>query len=66
MNGRDVQSLRFKMGLSRNQFAHRIGATERTVFRWEEEGKKPSPMALRLLEMLSGKISREVQISDGS
>ncbi len=66
MNGRDVQSLRLKMGLSRNQFAYRIGATERTVFRWEEEGKKPSPMALRLLEMLSEKISIGVDNSRGN
>ena len=56
MNGQEVQALRKKMGLSRNQFAHRIGTTERTVFRWEDEGKQPSPMALKLLEMLSEEV----------
>lgn len=56
MNRQDIQALRLKMGLSRNQFAYRLGTTERTVFRWEEEGRKPSPMALKLLSMLAEEV----------
>jgi len=45
-----VIKLRQRMGLSRDAMAARLGVTPQSIYRWEHGIKKPSNMALKLLE----------------
>jgi putative transcriptional regulator len=46
-----VRELRFRLGLTQEQFAAVLGTTAATVNRWENGKAQPSPMALRLIEL---------------
>jgi len=55
-----VKSLRQRLGLTQEQFAHAVGVTFSTVNQWENGRRRPQPFLLkRLLEMetASGKVS---------
>lgn len=45
-----VKVLRRRLGLTQEQFAHRLGVTFASVNRWENGQVKPSPMARQKLE----------------
>lgn len=45
----NVRELRDSLGLSREQFRKAIGASNRTVRRWENGEAEPSQMALKRL-----------------
>lgn len=47
-----VKALRERLGLTQEQFAHRLGVTFASVNRWENGQVKPSPMARQKLEEL--------------
>lgn len=47
-----VKALRQRLGLTQEQFAHRLGVTFASVNRWENGQVKPSPMAREKLEAL--------------
>ena len=47
-----VKSLRQRLGLTQEQFAHRLGVTFASVNRWENGQVKPSPLARQKLEAL--------------
>ena len=47
-----VHELRRRTGLTQEQFAARLGVTFPTINRWENRRGKPSPLALRQIEML--------------
>lgn len=47
-----VHEIRHRTGLTQEQFAARLGVTFPTINRWENGRTKPSPLALRQLEML--------------
>lgn len=44
--------IREKLGLSQEEFAHRVGVSFTTVNRWEKGKSKPSPMAKQNIEKL--------------
>jgi putative transcriptional regulator len=44
-----VRELRFRLGLTQEQFAAELGVTFASINRWENRKVKPSPMALKLL-----------------
>lgn len=46
----DIKQIRIEMGLSQEEFAHKLGVSVRTVSRWETRETKPSRMAQKLLE----------------
>jgi DNA-binding transcriptional regulator YiaG len=46
-----VKVLRRRLGLTQEQFAHRLGVTFASVNRWENGQVKPSPMARQKLEV---------------
>ncbi|HEY9072817.1 MAG TPA: helix-turn-helix domain-containing protein [Desulfobaccales bacterium] len=47
-----VKSLRERLGLTQEQFAHEVGVTFSTVNQWENGRRRPQPFVLkRLLEM---------------
>ncbi len=44
-----VRELRFRLGLTQEQFAAELGVTFASINRWENRKVQPSPMALKLL-----------------
>ncbi len=42
-----VKGLRYKLGLTQEQFAAQVGVTWSTINRWENSRGKPSPLAMR-------------------
>jgi len=44
-----IKSLRKRLGLTQEQFAHRVGVTYGTVNSWENGKRKPLPFLLRRL-----------------
>lgn len=52
---RSIYELRLHLGMTREQFAHEIGTTHMTVFRWEKGSSVPSPIFKRELERLAKK-----------
>ena len=53
MNGNQIRNLRQRLGLTQEEFAHRLGVTLCTVNRWENNKSVPSRLALRQLEHFS-------------
>jgi DNA-binding transcriptional regulator YiaG len=49
----DVRSLRRKLGWSQERLARALGVSFSTVSRWERGDGAPSPMAERLLEVIT-------------
>jgi putative transcriptional regulator len=47
-----VRELRFRLGLTQEQFAAELGVTFVSVNRWENSKTQPSPMALRLMRLM--------------
>jgi putative transcriptional regulator len=44
-----VREIRFRLGLTQEQFAAELGVTFASINRWENRKVQPSPMALKLL-----------------
>jgi transcriptional regulator with XRE-family HTH domain len=51
-----IRGLRFKLGLTQEQFAAEVGVTFSTVNRWENGRGIPSPLARRRIEELRCRI----------
>jgi putative transcriptional regulator len=47
-----VRELRFRLGLTQEQFAAELGVTFVSVNRWENSKTQPSPMAMRLMQLM--------------
>jgi DNA-binding transcriptional regulator YiaG len=50
MNGNQIRELRVTMGLTQEEFAHRLGVTLCTVNRWENNKVAPSRLAIKQLQ----------------
>ena len=59
MDGKQIKELRLKLGLTQEDFAHRLGVVLPTVSRWEHGKSKPSRLAKKALEELMKGISSE-------
>jgi DNA-binding transcriptional regulator YiaG len=46
-----IHELRQRLGLTQEQLAHQLGVTYLTVNRWENRHAKPSPIAMKLIEL---------------
>ena len=49
--GNLIRKIRQRLELTQEQFAHQLGVTYLTVNRWENQHTKPSPMAMKLIEL---------------
>ena len=47
-----IRDLRFRLALTQEQFAAKVGVTFSTVNRWEGGKSKPSPLAMRQIKEL--------------
>jgi putative transcriptional regulator len=47
-----VRQLGFRLGLTQEQFAAELGVTFVSVNRWENSKTQPSPMAMRLMQLM--------------
>ena len=52
MTPKQIKELRERLGLSRTEFAARLGLTESAIHYWEHGERKPSGTALTLMRML--------------
>lgn len=52
MSGDEIRSLRKKLGLTQEEFAHAVAVTFSTVNRWENGHARPSKLARRAIEGL--------------
>ncbi len=53
-----VKEVRTALGLTQKQFAAKIGVAYATVNRWENNRRKPCPLAIHQLEKLQKEINR--------
>ena len=53
MDGVRVKEVRQTLGLTQEEFAHRIGVTVSTVNRWEKLKSKPHKVLMRTIESMS-------------
>ena len=45
MTGKEIKELRYKLGMTQQQFARVVGVTISSVKRWENNKQSPSPLA---------------------
>jgi DNA-binding transcriptional regulator YiaG len=57
-----IRELRKRLGLTQEEFAHAVAVTFSTVNRWENGHARPSKLARRAIEALSG---RKNGVSEG-
>jgi putative transcriptional regulator len=50
-----VKELRYRLGMTQEQFAAELGVTAVSVHRWETGRATPSPLALKVMESLTYK-----------
>ena len=48
-----IKELRFRLGMTQEQFAAELGVTVASVRRWENNKATPSPLALKVMESLN-------------
>jgi putative transcriptional regulator len=48
-----IKELRFRLGMTQEQFAMELGVTMSSVQRWERGQSQPSPLAMKTIETLS-------------
>lgn len=54
-----IRELRTRLGLTQEKFAARLGVAFPTINRWENGHTKPSPLALRQIELLMAEVGLE-------
>ena len=52
---RQIKELRYRLGMTQEQFAAELGVTVSAVNRWENGKVQPSPLALKVMEQLKNK-----------
>jgi putative transcriptional regulator len=48
-----IKELRYRLGMTQEQFAMELGVTVASVRRWENNKATPSPLALKVMESLN-------------
>ena len=66
MSGDEIRSLRKKLGLTQEEFAHAVAVTFSTVNRWENGHAKPSKLARRAIESLMAPKQPQAAATQGS
>ncbi len=59
--GKLIRELRICTGLTQEQFAASLGVTYPTANRWENGHAKPSPMAMKQIELILQEIGEQGQ-----
>jgi DNA-binding transcriptional regulator YiaG len=54
-----IKSIRNELRLTQEQFAQKLGVSFSTVNEWENNKRKPSPLAMRQIEMLIKEIKNK-------
>ncbi len=58
MDADQIKALRSDLGLTREEFAVRLGSSLRSVQRWEAGRGKPDKRSLRAIEAAASRLSR--------
>lgn len=62
MDGKQVKALRMLLGLTQEEFAHRLGVTLCTVNRWENNKVVPSRLAILQLQRLASEYQKAEEL----
>jgi putative transcriptional regulator len=49
---KQIKDLRYRLEMTQEQFAMKLGVTTSSVCRWERGESQPSPLALRIIELM--------------
>lgn len=60
MTKREIKRLRKSLGLTQEQFAHRLGVTVKAVNRWENGHAKPTGLSQVALMSVKANIEKEL------
>jgi putative transcriptional regulator len=52
MSKKQIIELRHQLGMTQEQFAMKLGVTTSSVCRWERGESQPSPLAIRIIELM--------------
>jgi len=52
-SAKQIKELRYRLGMTQEQFAVQLGVTHGTINRWENGKSHPSPLALEKINQLS-------------
>lgn len=58
MTPQQILQLRERLGETQAAFAERVGVRQATIADWERGVKQPSPMAIKLLDMIAEQTKR--------
>jgi putative transcriptional regulator len=53
MQAKQIRDLRYSLKMTQEQFATKLGVTTSSIRRWEKGEAQPSPLALKIIELLS-------------
>ena len=59
MTGKQLKQRREKAGLSRLDFAYKVGVAFNTVYRWETKHFNPQRLAIEKIEEVLGEIEKK-------
>lgn len=48
-SGKELKAIRQRIGLSQEQWGHKVGVSRKTIAFWESDKAKPSPLAWKVL-----------------
>jgi putative transcriptional regulator len=54
-SAKQIKELRYRLGMTQEQFAVKLGVTHGTINRWENGKSHPSPLALEKITQLSSR-----------
>jgi putative transcriptional regulator len=49
---KQIKDLRYRLEMTQEQFAMKLGVTTSSVCRWERGESQPSPLAIRIIELM--------------
>jgi len=61
-----IKELRGRLGLTQEQFAHRVGVTFSSVNHWENGKRTPQPFLIRRLVEMKEKLDEEGRCGKGT
>lgn len=62
MDYREIKELRINMGLSQENFAHRLGVTLGSVNRWETNNSRPGLQSMAKIRRLKTEFQHQVDL----
>jgi putative transcriptional regulator len=56
---KQIKDLRYRLEMTQEQFAVKLGVTTSSVCRWERGESQPSPLAIRIIELMINQLTAD-------